>query len=177
VLFLQPEHFLYIVGELALRHRHLRVGMVFLVAEIGRMIRDADHIQPLFDGGSDIILDRPFCMAAAFMMGMKVEFHVLLLQGYSLPRNSVSGMHFRSFSSCCIAVLIYLPALYTTPTGCLISSSCTRTVRSVPCLISFAADRLEMIEAPRFNSTIRFTSSLLDTSMTIFGCRLNRLNT
>ncbi|MNR67446.1 hypothetical protein D3C85_1914510 [compost metagenome] len=50
------------------------------------MVADADHRQPGSKAGFDVVTDVPVGMAAAEMMGMKVEFHrgLLLSSGGNL---------------------------------------------------------------------------------------------
>ena len=56
--------------------------------------------------------------------------------------NCVFRHAFQIVQKLLIAVLIYLPALYITPTGCLISSSITGIVFSVPLLYFFGNRQL-----------------------------------
>ncbi|MDF2661468.1 MAG: hypothetical protein K0Q94_4259 [Paenibacillus sp.] len=70
-----------------------------------------------------------------------------------------------------------MPAFVMTAIGWVSSSSFTWIILSVPSRSSLAIDSFEMIAAPRFSSTIRFTSSLLDSSITIGGSILYIWNT
>ncbi|MNW57881.1 hypothetical protein D3C74_357130 [compost metagenome] len=146
------------------------------------MIGNTNDAKTSGDTSLYIIPDASVGMAAAEMMGMQIKLHewnisfghsVCTIAAndavYSEPINWVSGMPFRSLKNCRMAELTYLPDLVMTPTGCVTSSSIMGTILRVPLRTSAVTDCLEITAAPRSSSTIRFTSSLLVSSMITCG--------
>ncbi|CDN41762.1 hypothetical protein BN871_AL_00090 [Paenibacillus sp. P22] len=90
VFGLQGQHFLDVARQRAAGHRNARLGMVFFAAEVGGMVGDADRTDSGVDRGADIVLDASFGMAAAAVMGVQIEFHVIVSSSSSYRIQSKS---------------------------------------------------------------------------------------